>query len=274
MGNMIFDTHCHGYWKGLDHRWDEVRRNMLSNGVLRSVQVGTDLEKSKEALTLARTYRADTWCTAGLHPTECQDLDPDSAQELTGQLGILVGANRDKMVAVGETGLDYYHLTRGKETKQKQTQRSFFGRHANLAHRLDLPLVIHTRDAAADTLSLVKEHGIKRAVIHCFSEDPAFAFELMKWSNEIYFSFSGILTYKNALPIQETARVLPLDRILVETDAPFLVPQTVRNAYTVNEPAFTRHTMDFLKTLRSEPGELVEKTVWDNSNAFFRIETI
>jgi TatD DNase family protein len=271
MENMIFDTHCHGYWKGLEHRWDEAHRNMLSNGVLRSVQVGTDLEKSEEALTIARTYGADTWCTAGLHPTGCQDLDPDSAPELIGQLEMLIGANRDKMVAVGETGLDYYHLTRGRESKQKQTQLVFFGEQANLAHRLDLPLVIHTRNAAADTLSLVKEHGNKRAVIHCFSEDPAFAFELMKWSDEIYFSFSGILTYKNALPIQETARILPLDRILVETDAPFLVPQTVRDAFTANEPAFTRHIMDYLKALRSEPGELVERTVWENSNAFFRI---
>jgi TatD DNase family protein len=268
---MIFDTHCHGYWKGLERRWEEAHGNMLSHGVLRSVQIGTGLEDSEKALALARSYGADTWCSAGIHPTECQDHDPDSAQELIGRLGMLIGANRDKMVAVGETGLDYYHLIRGKEAKQKKTQRVFFGEHANLAHRLDLPLVIHTRNAAADTLSLVKEHGIKRAVIHCFSEDPAFAFELMKWSDEIYFSFSGILTYKNALPIQETARVLPLDRILVETDAPFLIPQIVRDSFTENEPAFTRHIMDFLKTLRSEPGELVEKTVWENSNAFFRL---
>jgi TatD DNase family protein len=268
---MIFDTHCHGYWKGLEHRGDDVRRNMLSNGVLRSVQIGTGPENNEKALILARTYGADTWCTAGIHPTGCQDLDPYSAPEVIGQLGMLIGANRDKMVAVGETGLDYYHLTRSKETKQKQTQRVFFGEQANLALRLDLPLIIHTRNAAADTLSLMKECGIKRAVIHCFSEDPAFAIELMKWSDEIYFSFSGILTYKKALPIQETARVLPLDRILVETDAPFLVPQAVRDTFTVNEPAFTRHIMDFLKTLRSEPGELVEKAVWKNSNVFFRI---
>jgi TatD DNase family protein len=268
---MIFDTHCHGYWNGLEHRWDEVRRNMLSNGVLRSVQVGIGLEKSKKALTLARTYGTDTWCAAGLHPSGCQDLDPDSASEIIGQFERLIGANRDKMVAVGETGLDYYHLTRGKETEQKNTQRLFFGEQANLALRLDLPLIIHTRNAASDTFSIMKEFGIKRAVIHCFSEDPAFAFKLMEWSEEIFFSFSGILTYKKTLPIQETARILPLNRILVETDAPFLAPQILRDTCTVNEPAFTRHIMDFLKTLRKEPGDLVEKTVWDNSNTFFRI---
>jgi TatD DNase family protein len=268
---MIFDTHCHGYWSGLEHRWEEVHRNMISNGVLRSVQIGTDLEKSEQALKLALTYGVDTWCSVGLHPTGCQDLDPGSIPELIRQLEMLIVANRDKMAAVGETGLDYFHLIRGREAVQKQTQQLFFREQARLALRLDLPLVIHTRNAASDTISVVKESGIKRAVIHCFSEDPAFAFELMEWSAGIYFSFSGILTYKNALPIQETARVLPLDRILVETDAPFLVPQAVRSSFTVNEPAFTRHVMDFLRTLRKEPGDLVERTVWENSNAFFRI---
>jgi TatD DNase family protein len=268
---MIFDTHCHGYWKGLGHRWDEVHRNMISNGVLRSVQVGTDLEKSRKALELARAYGTDTWCAAGIHPTGCQDFDPNSAPERIMELEIFLGANRDKMVAVGETGLDYFHLTRGKEAGQKQSQRIFFGEQARLAIRLDLPLIIHTRSAAGDTISILKEFGIKRAVIHCFSEDPAFACELMKWSEEIYFSFSGILTYKKALPIQETARCLPLNRILVETDAPFLVPQALRERHTVNEPSFTRHVMDYLKTLRKESSELVEQTVWENSNAFFRI---
>jgi TatD DNase family protein len=244
---------------------------MISEGVLRSVQIGTDPDTSEKALKLARDYGAETWCAAGIHPTECQDLDPSSAPKLIGQFEMLIGANRDKAVAVGETGFDYYHLTRGREDKQKQTQRVFFSEQVKLALQLDLPLVIHTRNAAADTISLVKECGIKRAVIHCFSEDPAFACKLMEWSDEIYFSFSGILTYQKALPIRETARILPLNRILVETDAPFLVPQILRDTCTVNEPAFTRHNMDMLKTLRSEPGELVEQTVWENSNTFFRI---
>ena len=268
---MIFDTHCHGFWSGLAHRQDEVLQNMRAEGVMRSVQVGTGLEMSQKALALARHWGPDTWCAAGLHPSGCQDLSADSASELIAQFENLIRENRDKMVAVGETGLDYYHVTRGREEKQKQTQHVFFAAQAQLALRLDLPLVIHTRNAAADTIALIKEHGIKRAVIHCFSEDPAFARELLKWSDSIYFSFSGILTYEKSLAVQETTRMLPLNRILVETDAPFLVPQAVRNTVTVNEPAFTRHIMDFLKTLRREPGDTVEKTVWENSNAFFRV---
>ena len=175
------------------------------------------------------------------------------------------------MVAVGETGFDYFHTTRGKEAQQKKTQRAFFAAQVELSLKLDLPLVIHTRDAASDTIALIKEYGVRRAVIHCFSEAPAFAQELMTWSTEICFSFSGILTYKRSAAVQEAARVLPLNRILVETDVPYLVPQALRDQFSINEPAFTRHVLDFLKTLRSETPEVVEQTVWDNSNRFFGI---
>ena len=155
--------------------------------------------------------------------------------------------------------------------EQKRTQRVFFAAQAELSLRMNLPLIIHTRDAADDTVALLKEYGIRRAVIHCYSESPAFAERLLDWSDGIYFSFSGILTYARSVPVQETARRLPLSRILVETDAPFLVPQAVRDKFSTNEPAFTRYVMDSLKTLRPEPAEEVEQTVWDNSNRFFEI---
>jgi TatD DNase family protein len=272
IAGMIFDTHCHGYWHGLAHRQDEVRINMRAAGVSRSVQIGTDLESSRKSLAMARDWGTETWCTAGFHPTHCQDLQQDSAQQWTAQLEELIRNNRDKILGVGETGLDYFHLTRGKKDTQKKAQHLFFRAQAELALRLDLPLIIHTRDAASDTIAIIKESGIRRAVIHCFSENPAFAQELLAWSHEIYFSFSGILTYKNATTVQDTARTLALDRILVETDAPFLVPQAVRDGVRINEPAFTRHVMDFLKALRSEPGEVVEQAVWENSNRFFGIK--
>ncbi len=246
-------------------------RNMRAEGVLRSVQIGTGLEKSRQALDLAREWGCDTWCTAAIHPAGCQDMPESSLPELMTQFAKLIGANRDKMVAVGETGFDYFHVTRGKEEQQRKTQRTFFAAQAELALKLNLPLVIHTRDAATDTIALIKEHGVKRAVIHCFSENLAFAQELMAWSEEIYFSFSGILTYKRSTAVQEAARILPLDRILVETDAPYLVPQILRDQISVNEPAFTRHVMDYLKRLRSEPPEIVENTLWNNSNRFFAV---
>jgi TatD DNase family protein len=269
---MIFDTHGHGYWHGLNNRQEEILRNMHAEGVTRSVQIGTDLQTSREALALAQKWGQDAWCSVGIHPTECQKLDPDVAPEIASQLEILLSANRDKIVAIGETGLDYYHLTRDRRRDQVKTQKIFFGAQAELAIRHSLPLVIHTRDAAADTIALIKEFSIKRAVIHCFSENLPFARSLLAWSDEIYFSFSGILTYPKSISVQDAARHLPLDRILVETDAPFLAPQIRKNDSSVNEPAFTRHIMDVLKTLRSEPGDLVEQTVWNNSNILFGIK--
>ena len=270
---MIFDTHCHAYWKGLVERQTELRANMRSEGVLRSVQIGTGWERSRAALAMSREWGADTWCTVGIHPAGCQDLPSNSARELAGRFAGLIQANRDKVVGVGETGLDYYHLTRGHEAEQKQTQLVFFRAQAELALQFDLPLVIHTRDAADDTLALIKSCGIKRAVIHCFSETLSFAQELLAWSEGIYISFSGILTYRKSQAVQDAARALRLDRILVETDAPFLVPQAVRDQFSINEPAFTRHVMEYLKTLRSERGDAVEQAVWDNSNRFYRIES-
>jgi len=244
---------------------------MRAAGVLRSVHIGTDLDSSQKSLSLARNWGNDTWCTAGFHPTGCQDLPDNSAPMYVERLKQLIQSNRDKVVGIGETGLDYFHTTRAGREAQKQAQRAFFSAHADLALRLDLPLIIHTRAASSDTLALIKEFGIRRAVIHCFSEDQAFVRELQAWSSEIYFSFSGILTYKKSEAVQQVARTLALDRILVETDSPFLVPQAVQESYTTNEPAFTRHVMDFLKTLRIEPGGVVEQTIWENSNRFFGI---
>lgn len=269
---MIFDTHCHAYWKGLENRHPAIKARMDFERVMRSVQVGTDWETNHKALSLARKWGDDTWCTAALHPTSCQDQPVESASGWTARLESFIEANRDKIVAVGETGLDYYHLAKGREAIQKRTQRGFFIAHANLAARLKLPLVIHTRDAASDTVALIRECNMRRIVIHCFSENTVFAEKLLEWSDEVYFSFSGILTYRQALGVKDAARSLRLDRILVETDSPFLVPRAVTDRFELNEPACTRFVMDCLKELRSEPGDVVEHTVWENSNRFFGIK--
>jgi TatD DNase family protein len=269
--SMIFDTHCHGYWKGLAHREEEVLQNMRTEGVMRSVQIGTDLESSRQALDLSRRWGSDTWCAIGLHPSNCQKYSGNSVDEWMEKLELLIPGNHEKVVGIGETGLDYFHLMRNNREEQKQMQQSFFRAHASLALRLDLPLIVHTRDAAKDTLALIKSAGIHRAIIHCFSEDLQFANDLLAWSDEVYFSFSGILTYKNAVAVQQAAHSLRLDRILIETDAPFLVPQAARERFSTNEPAFVRHVLDYLKSLRNEPPDVVEQMVWENSHSAFRI---
>ena len=268
---MIFDTHCHAYWRGLEHRQDEVLANMSAAGVCGAVQIGADIESSRLALDTAIRWGSISWCTVGIHPSDCQDITINSCETVIDELDRLRKSRSDKVVGIGETGLDYYHLTPGKESLQIGTQFAFFAAQAEWARNLELPLVVHTRSAAADTIRLIKENDVRHAVIHCFSEDAGFAEELMNWSKEIYFSFSGILTYKNARAIQDAAARLPLDRILVETDSPFLVPSGARGEGGVNEPSFTRYVMDFLKTLRPEKPEIVEETVWNNSLAFFRL---
>jgi TatD DNase family protein len=244
---------------------------MIAAGVTRSVQIGTDWETSRKALELSRVWGANSWCAVGIHPTSCQKMPPASIEASVRDFEELIQRNRDKVVAVGETGLDYYHLDRGNEKEQKSVQHRFFRAQAALALRLDLPLIVHTRDAAADTIALIRETGTKHAVIHCFSENLQFGEELLRWSDDIFFSFSGILTYDRSAAVKAAARSLPLDRILVETDAPFLVPRPVHDVHDVNEPAFTGYVLDCLKTLRDEHPDMVERTVWDNSNSFFRI---
>jgi len=185
------------------------------------------------------------------------------------ELEELIIKNRDVIVGIGETGLDYHYLTEGKEEIQKANQRAWWIFQWELAQKYDLPLVIHTRDARDDTLTFIQENDIHRCVMHCFSEDWDFADELLRFSEDIYFSFSGILTYKNASKIQEAASKIPLNRILLETDAPFLAPQEVRG--TVNEPANTLFTFEKLCTLRTESREEIENTVYLNSRRFYHI---
>lgn len=159
-----------------------------------------------------------------------------------------------------------------KETEQKETQKILFFAMTELALKYNLPVVIHTRNAREDTIRYIKESGIRKAIIHCFSEDYAFAEKLMNYSDEIVFSFSGIVTYKKSLAIQETAKLLPLSKILIETDAPFLSPQAVRG--TINEPANVRYVLEAIQNLRTESGTEIEKVIFKNSLRIYDIKEV
>ena len=279
---MIFDTHAHSYFDGLRERETEVFANMLASNVTHSVQIGCDLVSSIAAIALAKRH-PNTYATVGFHPTDAQDPEtrkirssgsdtktPETSEGIIEAMRNLIENNKGVVVAIGETGLDYYHLTPGKESRQKAEQDFWLAAQVSLAREFDLPLVIHSRDAAEETLGFIKQFDIRRAVIHCFSQDWAFAEELLRFSEGIVFSFSGILTYPSAKAIAEVAGKLPLDRILVETDAPFLSPAPKKRT-EINESANVKHTLDFLKTLRSEDPETVERTVFKNSCAFYGI---
>jgi len=260
--SMLFDTHTHTYFPEFALRQDEIVASMQESSIRYATQIGCDIETSRQAIELAKRYES-YYATVGYHPTEGQTLSREEIPEMVRELEGLLQENREYIVAVGEIGFDYYHLEEGNEGEQKETQRILFFEMTELALKYNLPVIIHTRDAHEDTLRYIKESGVKKAIVHCFSEDYAFAQELMEYSDEIFFSFSGIVTYPKAVKIRETAKLLPLSKILIETDAPFLSPQAVRG--TINEPANVRYTLEAIKNLRSESGSEIERVIYENS---------
>ena len=277
---MIFDTHSHCYWDTLEPRIEEILENMQVSWVVKSTQIGCDIETSRKAIALARRFPWVFYATVGHHPETAQD---STRYTLIENFERLLLENRDCIVAIGETGLDYHYLDgcewgkilfdsthpSQKALRQIESQKAWWIMQWELACKYDLPLIIHTRDARYDTLEFMREHRIDRCVMHCFSEDISFARELLEFSDEIYFSFSGILTYKNAPKIQEAASKIPLERILIETDSPFLSPQSVRGR--TNEPANTRYILEKLCELRSESREDIEKVIYENSLRFYSL---
>lgn len=278
---MIFDTHSHCYWETLLPQIDLVLDRMKSANIRKAVQIWCDLKTSNQAIDLAKKYPEHFYASVWLHPETAQHvLDFSLIEDLE---NILI-QNRKFIVAVGETWLDFHYLDgtewwknpinwdtiSEKALQEIEAQKNWWRIQHELAFRYDLPLIIHSRDAREATLEFMKEEWIGRAVMHCFSEDWQFARDLIDFSNEIYFSFSGIVTYKNATKIQEAAKKIPLERILVETDAPFLAPQPVRGE--VCEPAFTRYTLEKIAELRGISTEEIEDKIYENSLRFYQLK--
>lgn len=281
---MIFDTHSHLYFDQLAPREEEIVANMATLGVTHSVQIGCDIPSSISAINLAKKY-PNFYATVGFHPVDAQDPTtrktrsseagnelPTTREGIITEMRKLIEENRSHIVAIGETGLDYHYLEPDRADIQKSEQYFWLEAQATLAKEYGLPLVIHSRDANTDTIKYLKLYDVTHCVIHCFSENWGFAKELLQYSDNIYFSFSGILTYKNAPLIQEAASKIPLGRILIETDAPFLTPVPKRGE--MNEPGFTKYILDKLQELRSEDPEEVKQVVFENSLRFYQIQQI
>ena len=262
---MIIDTHSHCYWESLEPQIESIIENMQQAQVSHAIQIGCDIKTSKQAIDLAHRFPGIFYATVWFHPETAQDetIEVEKIEEFEN----LIIENREVIVAIGETGFDYHYLTAWSESKQKELQEQWWLIQWEIAQRYDLPLVIHTRDARDATLEFMLSHDIDRAVIHCYSEDPDFAQTLLDFSSDIYFAFWGILTYKKAEAVHATATMLPLNRILLETDSPFLSPQVVRG--TINEPANTRHIFDRLCELRTEGPEEIERVIYENSLRFY-----
>jgi TatD DNase family protein len=257
---MFVDSHCHLTFPELHGRIDDVLHEMAMARVDRAICICTTLEEFERVHALARTH-ANLWCTAGVHP------DNEGVQEPT-VADLTERAARPRVVAIGETGLDYYRLG-DRSVADMQWQRDRFGVHIEAALATDLPLVIHTRSASADTLALLREagQGRVRGVFHCFTETMAVARAALDLGFDI--SFSGILTFRNAEDLCEVARMVPLDRCLIETDSPYLAPAPHRGK--TNSPAYVPHVAAKLAELKDLHLETVAEATSRNVERLFRL---
>lgn len=252
---MLVDSHCHLDFPELRADLPDRLARMRAAGVTHALTISTTVATFDAVREVAEAH-AELWCSAGVHPDERRDAREATEDELVAM------ASHPKVVAVGETGLDYFRVE-----GDTGWQRERFRRHIRAARRVAKPLVIHTREAAADTLRILEEEGAQEVggVMHCFTETLEVAQAAMGLG--FHISFSGIVTFKNALAIKEVARKTPLDRILLETDSPYLAPVPYRGK--PNEPAYVRHVAEEVARLRGlSPEQVGEATTTNFFNLF------
>ncbi len=262
---MYVDSHCHLNDPSLRHQLGTIREAMAQAQVDRALIVSTTLEEFDEVHALALQYD-NFWATVGLHP----DPDTDDAREATLPELVALGS-LPRVLAVGETGLDYYRLE-GRSIADMEWQRDRFRTHIRAARQLGKPLVIHTRSASDDTLAILREEGedgstgAAGGVFHCFTETEAVARAALELG--FYISFSGIVTFKNAQHLRDVARWVPADRLLIETDSPYLAPVPYRGK--VNTPAWVPFVAQQLAEVREESVEHIAEVTSANFDRLFR----
>ena len=255
---MIFDTHTHLNVEEFLGREEEELALAAEMGVTRMNIVGFDKPTIERAIELADKYD-QLYATIGWHPTEAGTYTEDVENYLLEKL------KHPKVVALGEIGLDYHWMTASKEVQEK-----VFRRQIQLSKELDLPFVVHTRDALEDTYEIIKSEGVgpRGGIMHSFSGSLDWAEKFVELGMTI--SFSGVVTFKKAIDIQEAAKELPLDRILVETDAPYLAPVPKRGRE--NKTAYTRYVVDFIADLRGMTTEELATATSNNAEGIFGLE--
>lgn len=254
---MLVDSHCHLNFPELAAKVDDALALMRENRVTHALCVSVTLEDFPQVRALAERY-PHLYASVGVHP-DYPDLPVVEEVELVAL------ANHPKIVAIGETGLDYYRI---KDDCEWQRER--FRTHIRAARRCGKPLIFHTRSAAADTLRIMSEEGAGEAggVMHCFTE----SWEVAQGAMDLgfYISFSGIITFKNASALREVAKRVPLERMLIETDAPYLAPVPYRGK--TNEPGLVKYVAEELSRLRGVPVESIATATSDNFFKLFNIE--
>jgi TatD DNase family protein len=251
----LIDSHCHLTYEQFGDI-DAVLQRSRDAGVMGWITIGTDVSESVKAVELAGKFE-NMFATVAIHPHHAKSAEPTTITQLKGL------AQNKKVVAIGETGLDFHY-----NFSTREQQRDSFLRHLELAAELNLPVVIHSREAFDDTLKILESNseGIKKVVFHCFSGSMEEAKVVLEkgW----YISLTGVVTFKNAEKTREVAKYVPLERLMIETDAPYLSPEPIRKQ-KVNEPALLIHTARFIAKLREMELTEFAKAVTTTTKQFF-----
>ena len=262
MGDMFIDSHCHLDFPEFKSRLPEVLANMKSSHVSHALCVSVDIPDFPNVLKLAQDHD-NLYASVGVHP-DYEDTTEPSLEFL-----VNTATAHPKIVAIGETGLDYYRMA-DRSYESMEWQRNRFRTHIRAALKAKKPLIIHTRSASFDTIKIMKEEGADGigGVMHCFTE----SYEVAKQAMDLgfYISFSGIVTFKSAKELQETCRQIPLDRMLIETDSPYLAPIPYRGK--TNEPAWVSKVGEFIADLKGVPTNMVADQTSNNFYQCFHID--
>tara|TARA_B100000886_G_C20398206_1_gene481373 strand:+ start:231 stop:1040 length:810 start_codon:yes stop_codon:yes gene_type:complete len=263
MKNSIVDSHCHLDFDVFENDLDEVVNRARLNKIMFLLTISTNLEKFKYINELAKRYQ-NIWCTTGVHPNNVPDeITFNTNDDLIENL--ISNCNEKKVIGIGETGLDFY-----RKSNNKKNQIQFFESHAIVANETELPLIIHTRDAEDETINFFKNNINNKnkvcGLVHCFSSTQRLA--RIALDNQFYISFSGIVTFQNVDSLLEIVKYVPLDRILVETDSPYLSPAPNRGKR--NEPANVKFTLQRIAELKNISHDKLAEITTKNFFKLFR----
>ncbi|MEW6116380.1 MAG: TatD family hydrolase [Nitrospirota bacterium] len=251
----MIDTHCHLEMDAFDHDREEVIKKAKEAGLEALITIGSDFEGCKGAVELAEKHDF-IYAAVGMHPHDAKDFNEDIFNQ------IKTWTKRNKVVAVGEIGLDYHY-----DHSPREVQREVFIKQLQYAKEADLPVVVHSREAKEDTLRIIEASGIRKGVMHCFSGDREMAERVLMMG--LHISIAGPVTFKKAMQLQEIAKIIPDEYLLLETDAPYLAPEPHRGKR--NEPAFVIDTARFIAQLRGVSSEDIDRITTVNAKRLFGI---
>lgn len=255
---MLIDSHVHLDDGRFDGDRDILIESLKSNNIEMVINIGADLETSVASVDLANKYQ-NVYAAVGVHPHSAKEVNTMVMEQLK-ELTL-----NEKVVAIGEIGLDFYY-----DNSPRDIQRKWFIEQLKLAKELDLPVIIHTRDAAQETFDILKnnQNGNVRGVLHCYSGSPEMALEYIKMG--FYISLGGPVTFKNARVAREVAEAVPLDKLLIETDCPYLTPEPYRGKR--NEPVYVKYVAEKLAEVKKISYEELVKTTNENTKRLFGIK--